>query len=86
MDKYRKKNDFVLAFQLDETFLNEFDNGRIKLPERMCVEDFTHKFFVDTDYGFKIVEIDDWILEDQNGVYSVVKPDIFELTYEKIDD
>jgi len=97
MAKYRKKPIVVEAYQFwrDEYFFNKPEN----LPRGLFVDEFSvggakgtirnrAGFYVNTIHNQKTYLSDgDWIVAEPDGEHFYpCKPDIFEQTYEKVED
>ena len=94
--KYRKKPVVIEAYQLTQKIVEEilFDNKNYS--GIVCSSSHTHpptrKIFsctlrIDTIEGktYK-VDIGDWIIKEVTGEIYPCKPDIFEKTYEPVED
>ena len=78
--KYRKKPIVIEAIQYTG------HNGKelVKFVENIIVN--FNKFYIKTLEGQMEVSINDWVIKGVNGEFYPCKPDIFELTYEEIDN
>lgn len=85
MEKFRKKPVVVEAVQITETTFNaphpnpEHVIGVIYDPLKCQVE-------IPTLEGVMIGNLGDWIIRGVNGELYPCKPDIFEKTYEKVEN
>lgn len=88
--KVRKKPIIVEAIQFDP-----LNKHRLKLPDGVyCINSpgadnygyEGNKFYIDTLEGRHEVTVYDWIITGVKGEKYPCKPDIFELTYDKIED
>ena len=96
--KYRKKPVIIEAFQYDGDLKDT--NGNYYVPEWAvkAYEDRTLfygaedsesppcELFVKTLEGHMLVSVGDYIIQDVNGELYPCKPDIFEKTYEPVED
>ena len=84
MSKYRKKPVKVEAVQFDGTdesvewLLPQLKSGEIG---RAC-----NKLYIKTLEGVMEAKVGDYVIKGVNGEFYPCKPDIFEKTYEKIED
>ena len=88
MVKYRKKPVVIEAIQFLDTVesisaLSEFIGETIKVdysnPDKPI-------FKIDTLEGPHIANVGDYIIKGVKGEFYPCKPDIFEMTYERVDD
>ncbi len=83
MPKYRKKPVVIEAIQVkEENFEGPHPDhvvGHIYDPKQKVV-------LIDTLEGRMVANLGDWIIKGVKGEYYPCKPDIFEATYEKVDD
>ena len=83
MIKYRKKPVVIEAFRwlLDETPL-----WWSQLSKDFNVNVLTQSVYIKTLEGTMECRKGDWIIKGVNGEFYPCKPDIFEKTYEKVED
>lgn len=82
MAKYRKKPVVIEAIKYDgdnKVEIQEFVDKYLDMTEEMQLE-------IDTLEGVMLANVGDYIIRGVNGEYYPCKPDIFEKTYEKIED
>lgn len=82
MAKYRKKPVVIEAIKYDgdnKVEIQEFVNKYLDMTEEMQLE-------IDTLEGVMLANVGDYIIRGVNGEYYPCKPDIFEKTYEKVED
>ncbi len=92
--KYRKKPVVIEAIQWNGNNLEEvmkFLNSEFSYAEHHTyhTSKFTYAYdelFINTLEGTMKVSIGDYIIKGINGEYYPCKPDIFEKTYEKVED
>jgi len=80
MPKYRTKPVIREAwYWADDGTVPKELSDLIKVDEfdRYYIESYDHKIFID---------LGDYIIRDQNGYYYPCKPDIFEKTYELVEE
>jgi hypothetical protein len=95
--KYRKKPVVVDAFQYDGDFMNR--DGEFTCPDWAVIafgnvmyydtlhnEDAPSELFIRTLEGIHHVSVGDFIIKGVKGELYPCKPDIFELTYELVED
>ena len=84
--KYRKKPVVIDAIQ----YLKREDFDKIKDfvgSSKVGIHPMlTPSLEVSTLEGVMIASVNDWIIKGVNGEFYPCKPDIFEKTYEKVDD
>lgn len=93
MSKYRKKPVIIEARQWDGTVLQahllmDWMMGKTAVHlecEECTKEPGAHWLTIDTLEGTMIAATGDWIIEGVKGEFYPCKPDIFEMTYEKVD-
>ena len=84
MSKYRKKPVVIEAVKFDGTdesvkwLLSQLKSGEIG---RAC-----NKLYIKTLEGVMEAKVGDYVIKGVNGEFYPCKPDIFEKTYEKIED
>lgn len=99
--RYRKKPVIIEAFQMTEARRqnnsewpewlhqawnkNSYALGAL-YPAELSTSHDTDKLLLRTLEGVHIVSWDDWIIQGVRGELYPCKPDIFEATYEKVDD
>ena len=85
MYKYRKKTVEVEAVQFDgKTESIEWISQQLSVDARLLKS--SERLIIETSKGIKKVAIGDYIIKDINGELNTCKPDIFQKTYEKIED
>ena len=85
MYKYRKKPVEVEAVQFDgKTESIEWISQQLSVDARLLKS--SERLIIETSKGIKKVAIGDYIIKDINGELNTCKPDIFQKTYEKIED
>ena len=85
MYKYRKKPVEVEAVQFDgKTESIEWISQQLSVDARLLKS--SERLIIETSKGIKKVAIGDYIIKDINGELNTYKPDIFQKTYEKIED
>ena len=87
--KFRKKPVVIEAIQFTGlSSINRMCN--IWAGPFMAVADFDEEekenFFIETLEGTHCANLNDWIIKGVNGEFYPCKPDIFEKTYEKVND
>jgi len=88
--KYRKKPVFIDAYQWFPRKVTDKNHreGVGMLYKDVYMESSTEEgrpiFVIDTPEGKYIVSAGDWIITSVKGEKYPCKPDIFELTYEKV--
>ena len=86
MAKYRKKPVVVEAIQWKGDWTKEFVDS-IKMTNGSSFRyESKGALYIDTLEGTMKADINDWIIKGVNGEYYPCKPDIFEKTYEKVED
>ncbi len=79
--KYRKKPIIVEAYQWDgETIEDYMDCNPTNHPL------LSNNVVLKTLEGNMLIKKGDWVIKGIKGEYYVCKPDIFEMTYEKVED
>jgi hypothetical protein len=81
--KYRKKPVEIEAIQWDGTEQHALEIASIKDFKGM-IDHSLGKFYIDTLEGMMQASPNDFIIKGVQGEYYPCKPDIFELTYEKV--
>lgn len=98
--KYRKKSVVIEAFQMTKErrrdnsewpeWLHEaWNKERFESGSLYCTDspgDGTDRLVIHTLEGSHLVDWDDWIIQGVQGELYPCKPDIFEATYEPVDD
>ncbi len=96
--KYRKKPVVIEAFQMTEkrrwdnsewpNWLHEAWQKEIGIDNALwCDVDKPHTFLhISTMEGVLNIDWDDWIIQGMKGELYPCKPDIFEMTYEKVEE
>ena len=89
MTKYRKKPVVIDAIQ----FLGNIDTIKEFIPDRYAYEVIMHDEFcnpeqiaIHTLEGNMIAGVTDWIIRGIKGEYYPCKDDIFQATYERVED
>lgn len=83
--KYRKKPVVIEAVQFTgEESLEEAANFMAPTPLRYRPSD--EKLIIDTLEGEHLASAGDWIIKGVVGEFYPCKPDVFELTYEKVEE
>lgn len=84
--KYRKKPVVIEA----EHFTEENKNIAFNFITCNCYAEFNHngmpRLKIETLEGEMTAELGDWIIKGVKGEFYPCKPDIFEATYEKVED
>jgi len=84
--KFRKKPVVVEAMQ----FTNETKNQVFNFVNCNRYADFDSKYnpilVIETLEGNMVASLGDWVIKGVNGECYPCKPDIFEKTYEKVED
>ena len=82
MAKYRKKPVVIEAMRWDGLNQREIETwaGKIFAP------DLSDKLAIITLEGQFYASIGDWIIQGVKGEFYPCKPDLFEATYEKVDE
>lgn len=90
MPKFRKKPVVVDAVQWfkhgDNPSVEKYDNYHQDLPCSQCSELWRYHGSIRTLEGAHIVCPSDWIITGVKGEKYPCKPDIFEQTYEKVEE
>ncbi len=90
MPKFRKKPVVIEAIQLNQFTVQEcydFVGAKGNFPEcGMGIDPNDGQFKISTLEGVMICNIDDWIIKGINGEFYPCKPDIFEVSYELVED
>lgn len=91
--KYRKKPVVIEALQwngknFDElcNFMQEFHGHKLAYEDAEEQSIKTGCYLINTLEGIMTVSKNDWIIKGVNGEFYPCKPDIFDKTYEKIED
>ena len=82
MAKYRKKPVVIEAIQWDgrnEALIAEFVGGFLRMDD-------TDFLYIPTLEGEMAASVGDFIIRGVNGEFYPCKPDIFEKTYESVED
>lgn len=88
--KYRKRPVIVEAIQFnDQSSINRMCN--VWQKEFMNVADFDvdeekENFFIETLEDVFVVSLNDYVIKGVKGEFYPCKPDIFEMTYEKVEE
>jgi len=85
MKKYRKKPVIIEAIQWDGTFEHSEKIENIFNDNFTVLRD-SSKWYIGTLEGKHIVSKGDYIIRGIKGEYYPCKPDIFEATYEKVEE
>ena len=84
MGKYRKKPVVIEAVQF-KSFYQEVDGVTVDFcPD--CPDCNSHVATIETLEGRMQVQLGDWIITGVKGERYACKPDIFEMTYEVVND
>ena len=92
MAKYRKKPVVIEAFQLTWDFIKSVNAPSWVIKNRTIKFFYTDKIensqyaLIDTLEGQMRANANDWIIEGVNGEIYPCKPDIFEKTYELVEE
>ena len=97
MHRYRKRPIEVEAFQMTEArrwdnnewpnWLNEaWNKGGSEVGALWCDQIANEKLYIVTLEGSLRVAFDDWIIQGVQGELCPCKPDIFEATYEPVEE
>ncbi|KKK84672.1 hypothetical protein LCGC14_2780980 [marine sediment metagenome] len=87
MGKYRKKPVVIEAVQWDgesgtaNEFIGEAYGGDWEYATAANSAILIHALD-----GKTLCQVEDWIIKEGNGIFSLCKPDIFEATYEPVED
>ena len=91
--KFRKKPIVIDAVQwngknFDEimNFMQYFHGNKFNYENAEEQAYKTKQLTIQTDEGLMTASLNDWIVKGVKGEFYPCKPDVFELTYEKIDD
>ncbi|MGR3295896.1 MAG: hypothetical protein ACUZ8A_06680 [Candidatus Bathyanammoxibius sp.] len=84
MGKYREKSVVDAVQVTDEWFDGEHPNPLH--PLHVLVEPQKRTVVVHTSKGMRIIHVGSWVITAANGEMDTCKPDIFEQTYEAVDD
>lgn len=90
--KFRKKPVEIEAFQLTETNRGEILNWARSYAElghqigAVPANDHPHQMFIHTLEGIMLADVGDWIIRGVQGEFYPCKPDIFEATYESVNE
>jgi len=88
MKQFRKKPVVIHATQLIDNEVRSLDD----IPFNHCInwevgnDEFGLYVIIPTLEGNMIARNNDWIIRGVSGEYYPCKPDIFELTYEKVEN
>jgi len=84
VEKYRKKPVVVEAIQwnIDEKTMEEVS----KFMNKTRIELSFGKLWIDTLEGKMFADIGDWIIKGIKNEFYPCKPDVFEKTYEKVEE
>lgn len=88
MSKFRKKPVVIEAVQFNrhsEPFPEEFEKAICGWRYEDCEQD-TRGPHIHTLEGIHYITADDWIIKGIKGEFYPCKPDIFEATYEAVDE
>ena len=88
MTKFRKKPVVIEAMQFvgGKDSANEIQNWAIK-HDTIIIWHFNHdRLGIPTLEGNMSALVDDWIIKGVKGEFYPCKPDIFESTYDEVDD
>ncbi len=85
--RYRKKPVEIEAFQYDGNILNAPEWAQQAWKNRKIITntDSTNELVIETLEGDMLAHIGDYIIKGIKGELYPCKPDIFELTYEKVE-
>jgi hypothetical protein len=82
--KFRKKPIEIEAIQFDPVLLTDmlkFAAGKFKVQTTDCGQ---MRLVIDTREGDMFASPGDWIIKGVKGEFYPCKPDIFEMSYEKV--
>lgn len=82
--KFRKKPE-VEAIQYVGSNTIEISKFTEIPLDNLCVASFVSKLIINTLEGKMTADVDDWIIKGVKGEFYPCKPDIFEMTYEKVE-
>ena len=82
MDKYRKKPIVIRAIKWDDNF----SELMYKFPDLKCAQKRDDTLILETLEGTMTADMGDYIIKGIKGEFYPCKSDIFELTYEKVED
>jgi len=85
--KYKTKSVVIEAFQWHLAY-GETDVVKRDVYREGLLPRGQHKklYYIDTLEGMAAVSDDDWIIEDARGKFSVYEPDVFNETYELVEE
>lgn len=85
--KYRKKPVVIEAVQFTgaSSFCNMINIWQKGFDDVADYEDGKENFFIETPEGTMCAVLNDYIIKGVKGEFYPCKPDIFEMTYEKVD-
>ena len=91
MAKYRKKTVAIEAVQLTQHIINDYIHNHGSLPTGVspkCNKQGRFSFTVTTIHGQETnIIAEDWVMPEPDGKHFYpCKPDIFEATYEKVEE
>ena len=90
--KYRKKPVVIEAIKWDGRMETLAKIGKLNTLKRDItieddfIEEDQKSIMIDTLEGVHEVKIGDWIIQGVSGELYPCKPDIFKMTYEKVED
>ncbi len=90
--KYRKKPVVIEAMRFEQKTFNpellDFIGERANFPECKIagIDPAEGKFKIRTLEGVMVAEVGDYIIKGVKGEFYPCKPDIFEMTYEPVED
>lgn len=97
--KYRKKPVVIEAFKYDgdlkgsdgkyyvpEWAVKTFESGTMRYKGRISPLIPPHELYIETLEGSMHVNVGDYIIQGVNGEIYPCKPDIFEKTYERVEE
>lgn len=85
MSKYRKKPVVIDAIQWTGT--TESSHEIVKFASPKATWHFNHNHMsIETLEGIMAVSVNDYVIKGVKGEFYPCKPDIFEATYEKVED
>jgi len=86
MAKYRKKPVVIEAWIWDETESTFLKVGCERMSCNVLLPNYVGNLRIKTLEGTMKVNVGDYIIKGVKGEFYPCKPDIFEMTYEKVED
>ena len=84
--KFRKKPVVIEAIQWKGDWTKEFADFAKSVDGRSFHYENKGALYIDTLEGTMKADINDWVIKGVKGEFYPCKPDIFENTYEAVDD